>query len=129
MEPGLRFERALEVPDGIVKAEHRLTAAAVKLLTAWELGHTLEAVCTVEESVRDLRDRYIGGQLDRLLLNLDDHTMARLPIDVGAAVAMSLKDRIRGIDPRQDSDLIKRTVEAVLSQLRKYVNANPIDVD
>ena len=78
MEPGLRFERALEVPDGIVMTEHRITAASLKLLTTWELGHTLEAVYSVEACVQDLRGRYIDGQLDRLLLGLDDHTLAQV---------------------------------------------------
>ena len=128
MEPGMRFERALEVPDGIVKTEHRITAASLKLLTTWELGHTLEAVYSVEACVLDLRNRYIGGQLDRLLLGLDDHTMATLPTDVGAAVQASVTRRL-GKPGHPEPDLLKRTVDAVLSQLRDYVHAHPIDVD
>ena len=128
MEPGMRFERALEVPDGIVKTEHRITAASLKLLTTWELGHTLEAVYSVEACVQDLRERYIDGQLDRLLLGLDDHTLARLPTDVAAAVEAPVTQRL-GKPGHPEPDLVQQTVEAVVSQLRDYVHAQPIDVD
>lgn len=128
MQPALRFERALEVPDGLVQSDHRLTAAALKLLEAWELGEDREAAYTVEECVRCMRQRYVDGGLDRFILGLDANMREVLVADVGEAMEAPLGARL-GHPWHPETDVVKRTVAAVLDQLQEYVRAHPVDVD
>ncbi len=129
MRPELRFERALDIPDGIVDPDHRLAAIALKLLADWNVrGGQPRTVQMVEECLRILRKRYVDGHLDRLILGPDQHREAKLSADVEVEADEALTDKTGGAR-RAPPRLVKQTVESVLAALRSYVYEHPVDVD
>lgn len=130
MEAERRFDRALEVPDGIVASENRLTAAALNVITKWDVGenHSVADMETVEECVRVLRTKYAAGDLDRLLLGLEsDTTLLATRIEDEVRTALTENSSRRFIHP--PAAIVENTVGNVLTALRTYIEKHPVDSD
>lgn len=146
MEPELRFDRALGIPDGIVAPDHRLTAAAIRMMNDLAIDIPVddgeappsgpsddddeeEEVIFLKECVRYLRERYVDGQLDLMMLRLDRDREPALCAAVQSTAKEWLSERNLGEVLRVDRQVIDKIVAFVIDQLRNYISRHPVDVD